>query len=223
MNGIILCVEDNPEVQTFNKELLEAKGFTVNLAMTLAEARKETAREMPNLIVLDIHLPDGNGLDFLRELRERSNIPVIALTNNKKEVDIVTGLASGCDDYLTKPYAFPVLCARIEALMRRAARLPDTVEKGSLKLDIPAGQAFIDGTNLMLKPKEFLLLLYLVQHEDKLIAVEQLYETVWKAPMGDDKSALNTRISALRKSLEDGGCGYTVTASRNKGYCFEKI
>lgn len=223
MNGVILCVEDNIKVQTFNKELLEEKGFTVNLAMTLVEAREEIAREMPAVIVLDIHLPDGNGLEFLRELRETSNIPVIALTNNKKEVDIVTGLASGCDDYLTKPYAFPVLYARIEALMRRAAQLPDIIEKGSLKLDVLAGQAFVSDTDLQLKTKEFQLLLYLAQHENKIISAEQIYEAIWKAPIGGDKGALQTRVSALRRSLEDGECGYTVVSVRGKGYCFEKI
>ena len=89
MNKIILCVEDNEQIQMFNKLHLEAKGFAVRLAMTLLDARDEINRETPGLIILDIHLPDGNGLDFLRELRKTSNIPVIALTDSKEDVDIL--------------------------------------------------------------------------------------------------------------------------------------
>jgi DNA-binding response OmpR family regulator len=152
-NKIILCVEDNIKVQEFNQPLLEAKGFTVKAAMTLYEAREAIKREMPGLIILDIHLPDGNGLDFLREIRETSNIPVIALTNNKQEQDIETGFASGCDDYMTKPYTFPVLYARIEGLLRRVSKVPDVLVKGSLTLNVLAGLAFLNGEDLHLQKK----------------------------------------------------------------------
>lgn len=219
----ILCVEDNIKVQNYNRPLLESKGFTVITAMTLYEARETIKRETPCLIVLDIHLPDGSGLDFLRELRETSHIPVIALTNNKEESDIVTGFASGCDDYVTKPYTFPVLYARIEGLLRRAARLPGAIEKGSLRLDVLAAQAFVNGKDLLLKTKEFLILLFLVQNEDRLISSELLYETIWNTPIGDDNRTLQSNISALRIKLEGLDCGYTIRSSYGKGYCFEKV
>jgi DNA-binding response OmpR family regulator len=222
-NTVILCVEDNAQIQLFNKPLLEAKGFTVRPAMTLAGAREILGRETPGLIILDIHLPDGNGLDFLRELRKTSNVPVIALTNNRAEQDLVTGLASGCDDYITKPYTFPVLYARIEAVLRRVANMPDVIEKSGLRLNVLAGQAFLDGADLLLKPKEFLLLSFLLQHENTLISAEKLYETVWKAPDAGDRRTLQNHISAIRKKLEGGGCAYTIRSVYGKGYCFEKI
>ena len=223
MNKKILCVEDNEQIQMFNKIHLEAKGFAVRLAMTLADAQGEINREMPDLLILDIHLPDGNGLDFLRELRKTSNVPVIALTDNRKDEDVVKGLDSGCDDYIPKPYVFPVLLARIEGVMRRVSTVPDIVEKGSLRLDVLAGQAYINGEDLLLAQKEFSLLLLFAQNEGKEMSSEYIYEKIWNAPIGNDRSALQIRISAVRKKLEAQSFDYTVRSIYGKGYCFEKI
>jgi len=219
----ILCVEDNEQVQIFNKIHLEKKGFTVKLAMTIAQAHDEVSSEMPGLIILDIHLPDGNGLDFLRELRKTSNLPVIALTNNKEDEDIVKGLESGCDDYMPKPYTFPVLFARIERLLRRASQVPEKKVFGSLSLDVFSQQAFIHGEDLLLAQKEFALLLLFTENEDKTMSAEYIYQKVWNAPIGSDKNALQKRISTIRKRLENSNCGYTVRTVYNEGYCFEKI
>jgi DNA-binding response OmpR family regulator len=219
---MILCIEDNIQVQSFNKPLLEAKGFVVRQAATLFEAREIIGREMPDLIILDIHLPDGNGLDFLRELRKASMVPVIALTEDNAEKDIVAGLSSGCDDYVPKPYTFSVLLARIEALMRRAA-YAESISRGPLTLDISAGKAFVSGADMLLKPKEFALLLLLAQNEGAMISAVQMYEKIWKAPLGGDKRSLQKHISVLRAKLEEKECGYTIRAVYGEGYCFEKV
>ena len=220
MNKVILCVEDNMQVQIFNKPLLEAKGFTVKPAATLAEARDITARELPCLIILDIHLPDGNGLDFLRELRKTSNVPVLALTDDNEDKDIVAGFASGCDDYVPKPYTFEVLYARIEGLLRRASGVPDFIEKGSLKVDISSRRAFVRGRDILLKPKEFDVLLYLVRNYETHIGAELLYRKIWGQEMSGDDNAVKFQISSLRKKLESSG--YTITSKRGEGYCFEQ-
>jgi DNA-binding response OmpR family regulator len=219
-NKVILCVEDNPHVQMFNKPLLEAKGFTVRQAATLAEASAAIANEMPALIILDIHLPDGNGLDFLRELRKTSTVPVIALTNDNEEKDLVIGLSGGCDDYVTKPHTFPVLYARIEALLRRARRVPETLVKGRLILDITAHTAVLDGSDLQLSPKEFALLLLFVQNEENFMSAEYLYEKVWKSSMADGSNAIKGAIKRLRSKIN--GSGYCIIWSRGEGYGFEK-
>jgi len=219
-NKIVLCVEDSEQIQTFNKLHLEAKGFKVRLAMTLAGARDEINRETPDLIILDIHLPDGNGLDFLRELRRISNIPVIALTDSKEDIDIVKGFASGCDDYVPKPYAFPVLYARIEGLMRRVSSVPEIIEKGPLRLDVLAGLAFINGADLLLAQKEFSLLLLFVQNEDKTMSAEYLYEKIWKTMLNDNTNALKNAISRLRNKIFDSG--YNIFAVRGEGYVFKR-
>jgi DNA-binding response OmpR family regulator len=217
----ILCVEDNVQVQAVNRLLLESKGFEVRLAMTLREAREAVSREMPGLIILDIHLPDGNGLDFLRELRKTSTVPVIALTSDNEEKDLVTGLESGCDDYVPKPYTFPVLHARIESLLRRAARVPETIVMGRLTLDVTAGVASLGGTDLLLTKKEFALLLTLFQNEGRYMSAENLYEKVWKAPMAGNSQAVKKTIGRLRAKIADSG--HSIAWSRGEGYCLERV
>jgi DNA-binding response OmpR family regulator len=220
-NKVILCVEDNAAVQIFNKSLLEQAGYAVKLAMTLAEARETVSREMPGLIILDIHMTDGNGLDFLRELRKTSNVPVLLLTGDSKDADIVGGFQSGCDDYLPKPYAFPVLLARLTKLLRLTEGVPDTIDKGPITMDITSSRAFLGGRDLQLKPKEFDVLLYFVRNEDQHINAEMLYRKVWGQDMAKDDNAVKFQISSLRKKLKNSG--YTITSQRGEGYCFEKV
>ena len=222
-NRDILCVEDNMQVQAFNKTLLEAKGFTVRIATKIGEAREAVKSRMPGLIILDIRLPDGNGLDFLRELRRKSDVPVIALTNNREEQDIIEGLASGCDDYVPKPYAFPVLYARIESLLRRSERVPEVIVKGLLRLEPMAQMAYLNGVDLLLTQKEFAVLLALVQNEGTVMSIESLYKLIWKAPVTGDKRALRRQISNLRIKLEEAHSGYTINTVYGEGYCFIKI
>jgi len=217
---LVLCVEDNMQVQMINKPLLEAKGFEVKLAMTLREAREAVKREMPGLIILDIHLPDGNGLDFLRELRKTSTVPVVALTNSKKEQDIVEGLAGGCDDYIPKPYTFPVLYARIEALLRRAEYIPETIIKGSFTLDMISNSVKWDGKDLGIKKREFDVLYFLMRNESILVSAEQIYESVWNQKMIDDKKSVKNAIYNLREILKD--TTYTINSARGRGYIFEQ-
>jgi len=220
MSKTVLCVEDNMQVQMINKPLLEAKGFTVKMAMNLYEARVEVSHEMPSLIILDIHLPDGNGLDFLRELRQTSMIPVIALTNNKEERDIVEGLASGCDDYIPKPYTFPILYARIEALLRRAAHIPQVTEKSGFTFDMIGNSVSFKGEDLGIRKRGFDVLYFLAQHEDKILSAEQIYEQVWKQKMIGDNKALKNAIYDLRESIK--GTGYAIASAYGKGYVFQR-
>jgi DNA-binding response OmpR family regulator len=219
-NKTILCIEDHIQVQLFNKSLLEAKGFAVKLAMTLAQAREICAAEMPSLIILDIHLPDGNGLDFLRDLRQTSGVPVIALTKDSEEEHLVAGLAGGCDDYVTKPYAFPVLYARIGAVLRRISKLPDSIEKGALRLDVTAGRALVHGKDMLLTQKDFAMLLLFAQNEGRTVSAEALYEKLWKAPLAGNINALKNAVSRLRAKL--GGSGYAIVTRRGEGYLFER-
>ena len=215
----ILCVEDSPVVQMMNKPLLESKGFNVIMATTIAEAWEAVKQTMPDIILLDIRLPDGNGLDFLRELRQSSSVPVIALTNNKEEQDIVEGLSSGCDDYIPKPYSLPILGARIDAQLRRAEKLPDVIIKGALTICVTSDEALVNGINLELPKKEFSLLCYFAQQDGRTLDKEYIYKKVWGQQMvGDDKALRNT-VHGLRKKID--GSGFTIVNVRGKGYRFE--
>ena len=120
-NGYLLMVEDEPVVQENNKMVLERRGYLLQQAYTLEEARAMIAEKPPRAIILDIQLPDGNGLDLLQEVRSSSNIPVLVLTAMGTPKDIIKGLEAGGDDYLTKPHDLPTFLKRVEALLRRAA------------------------------------------------------------------------------------------------------
>lgn len=219
MNGKkLLLIEDNKKVQAFNVELLQEEGFAVETALTLAAARTCLSRQMPDAIILDIGMPDGNGLDFLKELRQTTNVPVLMLTGYGENSDVVKGFDSGCDDYLSKPYTFEVLHARLKRLLQRVEQVPKTVTKGSLTLKLTPREAYISGKDLLLTPKDFTLLQFFIQNENRLMNAEYIYENVWGHSMEGDSRALGNAISRLRKKLT--GCGYTITADYGNGYLF---
>ncbi|GHU11161.1 DNA-binding response regulator [Betaproteobacteria bacterium] len=220
MNGkLILLVEDDKRVQIFNKRLLEGEGFTVEIALTLAEARALVVRQPPSAIILDIGMPDGSGLDFLRELRLKSGVPVLLLTGYDNDKDIVKGFELGCDDYLPKPYTFEVLLARLKRLLKSAEHVLSPISYGSLTLDINHRRAYHSGKDLSLRQKEFALLLLFVQMNGKAVSGEYLYEKIWGQPIGGDKNALQVAISRLRKKLEISGMN--VHYERGSGYMLE--
>lgn len=218
----ILLVEDNEKILRGNKRMLEWESYTIDAAATLAEARAKMAEAHPDCIVLDIMLPDGDGLDFMRELRGSVNagVPVLLLTGLTTQEDILRGLKSGGDDYLTKPYDFEILLARIEALLRRSQRVPERITKGYLTLDVAASVALNNGVDLLLTQKEFALLLIFVQNPERFIGGEYLYEKVWAQPQTGDTSALKSTIKRLRGKIE--GSGWQIAWSRGEGYCLER-
>ena len=221
MNGKrLLLVEDNEKIMSGNMRKFKREGYDIGAALTLRDARVSISERKPDAIVLDIMLPDGSGLDFMREMRKSENagIPILLLTGLGAKEDVVRGLTVGGDDYLTKPYDFKELLMRVEALLRRAEQVPEIITKGRLSLDVTAGLAMFDGTDLMLTQKEISLLLVFVQHEGRFIESDYLYEKVWKAPMGGDNGVIRKTVSALRRKLKDSG--WTVSWSNGEGYMF---
>jgi len=217
--GKILLVEDDMQVQINNLEILKLSGYSVVLAMNLAEARTEIRKQKPDAVVLDIALPDGDGVDFLKELRHTLNIPVLMLTASQAASRAAASFDAGGDDYLRKPYDLKEFRARVDALMRRAARVPEIISKNRLSLDVTAGLAMLDGVDLMLTQKEFALLLFFVQNEERFISMEYIYEKIWKAPMIDSQ-AIRQTVSRLNKKI--AGSGYLIVWSRGEGYSFER-
>ncbi|MDR0905206.1 MAG: response regulator transcription factor [Oscillospiraceae bacterium] len=222
----VLVVEDNKQLNDINSRALRLEGYEVFSALTLAAARAYLETHTPDAIVLDILLPDGNGVDFCREIRERTAAPILFLTSVKGYEQTLEGLAAGGDDYLNKPFDINILIAKIAAFLRRdniAERVKQpgkTLTRGSLTLDIMVNVAALNGADMLLSPKEFSLLLLFAQNDGKSMSAEYLYEKVWKAPMNDNDSAVKNMVYRLRKKLE--GSGYTISASRNEGYSFEK-
>ena len=222
MDGkLILLVEDVKEVQNYNKSMLEMKGFIVETAMTLADARARLARQTPDIIVLDRGMPDGEGLDLLKELRASgSSVPVLVLTGYSEKSDVITGFETGCDDYLSKPYVFEELLIRLTRLLKTADRLPERITKGELALNLTSMIALLRGEDIMLTQKEFALLLLFTQNEGKTLGVSYIYERVWGREMNWDVRAVQQRISTLREKIE--GCGYIISSVRTEGYRFER-
>lgn len=223
---VILLVEDNPAILEANRQALAHEGYRIETANSLAEARQALAATPPDAIVLDILLPDGSGLDFLREMREAGqSAPVLLLTSLIKKDERLEGLQAGGDDYITKPYDIDELRARVAAFLRRvrldreSAPPAQTINRGLLTLDTLAGRAFLNGVDLRLTPKDFSLLRMLVQNEGKTLSKAALYEAVWKAPLAGDDTAIKTAVSRLRKKLEDSD--FTIKSLRGQGYRFE--
>ena len=201
-------------------------GYRVLEAETIKRGKAILEKERPDLIVLDIMLPDGDGRLLCEELRGDSGIPILFLTALAKEDEIIEGFRVGGDDYLPKTYGVGVLIARIESLLKRAKRVPESITKGALTIIIPSNEILINGENMNteekqhLTQKEFSLLLHFLQHENRLMGGSYLYEIIWGQPMGNDSNAFTNAIYKLRKKLT--GSGYTITFERGEGYCFEK-
>jgi len=220
-DGYILMVEDEPTVQINNKKILERRGFVTRQALTLAEARQHMAKALPRAIILDINMPDGSGLDFLRGLRRYSNVPVLLLTAMGTPSDIIAGLEAGGDDYLPKPYDLSVFLMRLTALLRRASIIPETLEVGPIRIDLASNKAFAKGNDLLLQQKELSLLQQFMQHPGELLTAEFLYEKVWgQKILGGSDNALKVAISKLRTKLANSG--YTIATSWGEGYSFEQ-
>ena len=218
--GTILFVDDETNFREASAYLLRMGGYEVLTAEGTTASRAILSRVQPDLIVLDIMLADGDGRKFCREIQGTLDVPILFVSALDNDDDVIVGLRAGGDDYLPKPFKFEILEARIEALLRRAARVPETVAKGSLKLDIAANQAFLDGLDMLLTQKEFSLLLLFMQHEGRMMSAEYLYEKVWKLPLNDDARTVKYHVSNLRKKLF--GSGYSITAKRGEGYCFQQ-
>ena len=217
----ILLVEDDEEIQYVNQIILERRGYDVRLAMSLAEARAQITEDEPDIIVLDIVLPDGSGLDFLKELRVDKNIPILLLTALGTSNDVVAGLAAGGDDYLAKPYNNDEFLERVKAMLRRAERVPKTIQKGALTLKVNSNQAFANGEDLGLSRLDFHLILLMAQNEGKVLSADTIYEEVWGQPMVGDSQAVRVAISRLRKKIAPAG--YDISIIRNEGYVFGKL
>lgn len=224
--GVILLVEDDKNILRTNRRILESEGFTVLCAERLSEARQRLAEQTPDVLVLDIMLPDGRGLDFCAEIRESTAAPVLFLTALDEKHEIIQGLVAGGNDYITKPYDVDEFVARVKAQLALArmnqqkAERSRTITRGPLTLDTVAGRAFLSGKDMLLSPKEFALLRLLVQSEGKALSKEYLYEAVWKLPAGGDARAVKTHLSGVRGKL--AGSGFAILSTRGEGYRFHE-
>jgi DNA-binding response OmpR family regulator len=216
----ILCVEDDKVILANNKKNLMDNGYNVLTAETVAEARAHLSAAQPDGIVLDIMLPDGNGLDLLKEIKAKWNhIPVLMLTAWNTSADETRGLDAGADDYIGKPFTYDVLLARVRKMLTLSRRVPETITRGALTLKLTSMVAYLNDEDMLLSQKEFSLLLFFVQRENSVMSADYVYEQVWGQPMQGNKAALEKMIYRLRQSLKGSGCD--IFTKRGQGYYFQ--
>jgi two-component system response regulator RegX3 len=219
----ILVVEDEAAISEPLGESLEREGFAPEVAATLSAAREAYRRRTPDLVLLDVMLPDGDGRDLAREIRTSSDVPIIMLTARGEEIDRVLGLELGADDYVVKPFSARELAARIRAIMRRGhlAERRGPIQVGDIRLD-PASREVTKGDQpIELAAREFDLLHMLMANAGTALRREQIMDEVWDPHWFGPTKTLDVHISWLRKKLEDDPASPRyITTIRGVGFRF---
>jgi two-component system KDP operon response regulator KdpE len=201
----ILLVDDEPNILGTLAPLLRGRGYEVFTAMTGRAAIETVDREKPDLIVLDLGLPDTDGVDLCREIRESLNVPIVVLSARGAEGDKVRALDVGADDYVTKPFGVEELLARIRAALRRADAPPALSEplvRGGLVIDRERFRVMRDGEEVRLTPKEFELLSYFAQQPGRVLTHRAILRAIWGSNAVDQPEHLRVLVGALRKKIE---------------------
>lgn len=216
----LLAVEDEPELGVLLRDALRRGGFAVDLAMNIGAAEDHLAVAGYDAMILDLGLPDGDGLGLLRSLRRRgSALPILVLTARDAAEDRVTGLDSGADDYLIKPFHMPELISRMRALLRRPnAALGVVLELGDLVLDTAERVARVAELPLVLSVREMALLEMLLRRQGRVVAREAIEEGLYgfDTPLGSN--AVEVLVHRLRRKLAEAGASVTVHTLRGVGY-----
>jgi DNA-binding response OmpR family regulator len=205
---VILLVEDELSIAQPFSQALRREGFEPVLAHTARDAMRLAAEHTPDLVVLDIELPDGDGRDVARALRQLSEVPIIMLTARGTEADRIVGLELGADDYVVKPFSSGEVAARIRAVLRRTAgrdarAAPTRVVLGALQIDLSARRTWLDGDELELSRKEFDLLARLVADAGQVVRREDLMAEVWDMNWFGSTKTLDVHVGWLRRKLRD--------------------
>lgn len=212
----ILIVEDDEMLNEGIQMTLKDFNLTIHQAYTLKEANQVMDQQLPDLILLDVNLPDGSGFSFCKEVRSQHSIPIIFLTANDMEMDIVRGLEMGGDDYITKPFSLMVLRARVNSVLRRYEKSPvaEAIQIGSLSLDFEKMVFMSNKDEVSLSKTEQKLLKVLVANQGRVLSKEHLLDKVWGTEYVDDH-ALTVTVNRLRAKLQTNliksiyGIGYT--------------
>jgi two-component system KDP operon response regulator KdpE len=200
----VLVVEDDGPLRSFLRTALGAHGYRVLEAQTLGEATIVVTTHNPEVVLLDLGLPDGDGLDLLRRIREWGNLPVIVLSARGRESDKIEALDAGADDYLTKPFGTGELLARLRVVLRRKGAPAESVlEFGALRLDLGRRQVFRDGVEVHLTATEYRLLALLARNPGRVLTHAQVLREVWGPNHANHSHYVRVYMAELRKKLEE--------------------
>jgi DNA-binding response OmpR family regulator len=222
----ILVVEDESSIASFVALYLKNAGYTVRTASNGRDALSQVGQEMPGLIVLDLMLPDIDGIEVTKRIRQTSDVPILMLTARDEDVDKIIGLEVGADDYLTKPFNPRELVARVKSILRRSAPERRQIESkqirhGDLLVDAGRREVHVGEQEVQLAPKEFDLLWELLDHRGLVLTRDQLLERVWGYTFAGDTRTVDVHVRQLRRKLGDAspivtvwGVGYKVAPAK---------
>ena len=222
----ILVVEDETSIASFVSAYLRNAGYGVRAASSAKTALVELANELPSLIVLDLNLPDGDGVELCRRIRKSSDVPILMLTARDEDVDKIIGLEVGADDYMTKPFNPRELVARVKSILRRAAperrrTESEELQHGTLTINAGKREVHVGEEEIRLAPKEFDLLWELLDHRGIVLTRDQLLERVWGYTFAGDTRTVDVHVRQIRRKLGDAspivtvwGVGYKVASDR---------
>src|SRR3954453_20711693 len=218
--GTVLVVDDEPNIADLVDLYLTREGFRVVKATTGEAGVRAVAQHRPRLVVLDVGLPDFDGLEVCRRLRQTSHVPVIFLTARDGEIDRILGLELGADDYVTKPFSPAELVARVKAVLRRAdgGPSPEVLQAGGVTVDIGRREVGGEGTALPFTTKEFDLLRFLTERAGLALSRQQILDGVWGYDWFGDARTVDVHIAQVRKKLADR---VVITTVRGVGYRLE--
>jgi DNA-binding response OmpR family regulator len=228
MARTVLVVEDEPTLRETLAEALEAEGYRIVTAADGREALTRFRAERPDLVLLDLMLPELSGIEVCRIIRQESGVPIVMLTAKDSELDKVVGLELGADDYVTKPFSLRELSARLRALFRRSETLaaeapPAIVDLGRVQVDLAGHRLMRDGEPLPLKPKAFELLAFLLRHPGQVFTRDQLLEHVWGYDYAGETRTVDVHVHWLRSRIEeDPGSPAFIHTVRGVGYVFRR-
>ena len=206
MKPLILMVEDDAQIRRFLRATLGAEGYRFHEALTAQEGLTQAAAHQPDLILLDLGLPDRDGLEVISGVRQWSQAPILVLSARGQEKDKIAALDLGADDYVAKPFTVGELLARIRAALRRSSMVPDAqgalFRFGSVEVDLDKRGIRVDGKDVHLTPNEYKLLRILIQHAGKVLTQRQLLSEVWGPNSTEQAQYLRVYIAQLRRKLE---------------------
>lgn len=225
----ILIIEDEDGLRDLTRMWLERSGYQCYTAATGKQGLRLFYEIRPELVLLDLALPEMDGWQVCERIRELSQVGIIMLTARGEEPDKVRGLRMGADDYITKPFGFPEMVARVQAVLRRTSLVGSSSEtfsevyrQGDLMLDAKAHRATLNGADLKLTPTEYRLLAFLIQHSGQLLTHRQILQTVWGEAYADDVDSLRIYIRNLRRKLETREGIRYISTEHGLGYRFHK-
>jgi two-component system KDP operon response regulator KdpE len=205
MSARILIVDDEPSILATMAPLLRGRGYDVSTATTAHAALEAIDRQAPQLVILDLGLPDLDGIEVCRRIREGRAIPILVLSARGAERDKVAALDAGADDYVTKPFGSDELLARVRAALRRAdagSAAAGLITRGDLVIDVDRHRVARGGQEVRLTPKEFELIVFLAQHPGRVLTHRVILKAIWGANAVDQPEHLRVLVNALRKKLE---------------------